>query len=150
MKKYILPVFVFMVVCITSWAFSSSMQAPTQKLTSSCPQELAGQWEGIYFYKDKSSSHIPTQFTLFVDSVSDNHFSGHIVEPRTNWGPEYLKEFQASFEGNCEGSSINFVKTYLFPNGHSINYSGKLANSKIHGQWTVGSDWGGTWKASKL
>jgi len=148
MKKYTL-VALLVLACIGSWALSSSMKTPSGKVISSCPKNLAGKWTGKYFYKDKSSNNIPTNFTFFVDSVSENNFSGHIVEPRTNWGPENLKEFEASVDGNCEGTNINFVKTYKFPNGHSVNYSGKFAKSKINGKWAIGSNWGGIWNVEK-
>ena len=86
---------------------------------------------------------------MSIDSVQGNHFSGQIVEPRTNWGPKDLKEFESSVEGVCNKENISFIKTYKFPGGHSVDYSGNLNKFKIQGSWTIGSDWSGIWNATK-
>ena len=149
-KSLLLAGLLAITACMSSWVSSSSNSSDgILKVNSNCPEYLQGKWKGKYFYSDESSRNISTDFALSIDSIQGNHFSGQVIESRTNWGPADLKEFESSVEGTCSKRSISFIKTYKFPGGHSVDYTGKMQKSQINGNWSIGSDWGGTWDAVK-
>lgn len=100
---------------------------------------LTGVWSGRYFYPRELP---PVSFvaTLIETAAS---LTGMTHEPAATGTARY-----ASLQGQREGNTVSFVKTYDNggPNAHPIDYSGVLNGdaTEIKGTWRIRGNWSGT------
>jgi hypothetical protein len=109
---------------------------------------LPRSWKGRYAYAKEDRPAVP--FSLEVTSVQGTSFLGRITEP-ASFGKDPCSTLYANVEGDLDGQTVTFTKTYDGTCGekHSVSYSGKVDKTftAMWGTWMVTEDWGGVFTA---
>ncbi|MEG3437184.1 hypothetical protein V0288_08640 [Pannus brasiliensis CCIBt3594] len=98
---------------------------------------LSGTWLGTYWQEGQ-----PTRFEMTLVQ-GENTLSGNILDDG------YLGE--ATLAGEVIGRRISFTKTYLGGIGHSVAYTGIVAEDEdsMSGDWQIKNLVTGTWEAHR-
>ena len=124
-------VFVLAVLVCTS-AFAA------EPLGASRGGALSGVWDGVYKYGPEE--HMAPVYFVLNAKVVGTHLSGSIREPNT-FGDDTSTVLIARVDGEIEGESVHFIKTYDGTGGvsHSVEYQGLLDRDgvTVHGRWFI-------------